>query len=563
MSGEGEVSTNNPLQGRGGVGSPNSPLSPSTSKGRTQSNKKTKKPKPSYKKGKDIIVEEDENGQNEVLKGGTIESIIEWLLEHIEPHPDSHLLEDENYIASQSQTNPGELMELQKRVRERETENQNTLSVFIISYRQFVSPTRFFQILEDRWKSHPSSRYAVVSMLSVWLSKYLNRDFFFHDKGNRLFDQLLEFIGNMAEVSDSDGSNHRVDANRLKLLILRTKLGNNQFNHRILAKTDKDSEMGMGLSTQSTSNNLTSAVPASNVGLTASSANSAGGPSGMMLGVGGGDGDPRGRIAYCEMPLVELAEQLTLIELDMFKVIREREFLNLNWKKPEKKRHSKHIVKMVDRFNKVSFWVGTRIVREKDIKKRTSLLKRFIILADKCRELNNFNTLMEVLAGLNLHPVQRLKQTWANLSDKYISTMQGLEQLMESKKNYTMYREKLHYLAENKESTLPYLGVYLRDLTFIEENTTFLKEQNTLINYEKIQLIGQVIREVQYFQKVSDYKNLRASDQPPTIKYLKKLKGLKEDMLDAKSLECEGSRSVAPPGPTAGAAGPNAAGSGV
>jgi len=94
-------------------------------------------------------------------------------------------------------------------------------------------------------------------------------------------------------------------------------------------------------------------------------------------------------------------------------------------------------------------------------------------------------------------------------------------------------------------STLPYLGVYLRDLTFIEEgNPTFLRENN-LINYEKIQLVGQVIREVQFFQKNSSYPDLVASDQPPTIKYLKKLKGLKEDQLDAKSLECEPVRTPA------------------
>jgi hypothetical protein len=136
------------------------------------------------------------------------------------------------------------------------------------------------------------------------------------------------------------------------------------------------------------------------------------------------------RFSLCEMPLVELAEQLTLIELGMFRYalqwpwnrfmrsnahlfrffslsrsIREREFLNLNWKRTEHKRNARHIVKMVERFNKVSpnrslssprsflslirlfylqvsYWVATRIVRETDLKRRCSLLKRFIILAE-------------------------------------------------------------------------------------------------------------------------------------------------------------------------------------
>eukprot|EP01089_Gocevia_fonbrunei_P018630 TRINITY_DN6356_c0_g2_i2.p1 TRINITY_DN6356_c0_g2~~TRINITY_DN6356_c0_g2_i2.p1 ORF type:complete len:489 (-),score=102.42 TRINITY_DN6356_c0_g2_i2:55-1521(-) len=463
--------------------------------------KKSKKHKPTYRNGKDIVFDKPDNVV-EILRAGTIEAIVEWLLDHIEI-PDDEIKAGSGDGGTQTQ----ELLDSQKRRQQKEEENLHTLQVFIISYRQFVSPTRFFSILEERWKTRDASqsRYAVVKMLTVWLGKYLNRDFFFHDKGNRLFDQLLEFINYMGKHEGKEIE----DANRLKLLILRTRLLPNAINQRVLpaAKRGGNSQQSMD--------------------------------------------DPNKRFAFCEMPLVELAEQLTLIELDMFKSIREREFLNLNWKKAEKKRHSRHIVKMVERFNKVSFWVATRIVRERDIKRRTSLLKRFIILADKCRELNNFNTLMEVLAGLNLHPVQRLKQTWANLSEKYMETMNALEQLMESKKNYFNYRAKLSEIRTTGASTLPYLGVYLRDLTFVEEGNKTITDSG-LINYEKIQMVGQVIKEVQYFQKNSNYDDLVPSDQPPTIKYLKKLKGLKEEQLDQKSLECEVQRplGLASPSPT-------------
>jgi len=244
------------------------------------------------------------------------------------------------------------------------------------------------------------------------------------------------------------------------------------------------------------------------------------------------------KFSLCEMPLVELAEQLTLIERNMFRAIKEREFLNLNWKRPENKRNSRHIVKMVERFNKVSYWVATRIVREPDQKKRTSLLKRFIILAEKCAELNNYNTLMEVLAGLNLHPVQRLKETWKGLSDKYRESMENLESLMENKQNYKNYRERLERVQLTGESALPYLGVYLRDLTFVEEGNNTITEDN-LINYEKIELVGQVIREVQYFQYHSQYQGLVLSEVASTVKYLKKLRGLRQEQLDEKSRQCE------------------------
>jgi hypothetical protein len=59
---------------------------------------------------------------------------------------------------------------------------------------------------------------SVLKMLSVWLNKYLERDFFFHDRGNRLFDQLLKFLKVIQE------RDHSEQANKLKLLILKVSL---------------------------------------------------------------------------------------------------------------------------------------------------------------------------------------------------------------------------------------------------------------------------------------------------------------------------------------------------
>ena len=83
-----------------------------------------------------------------------------------------------------------------------------------------------------------------------------------------------------------------------------------------------------------------------------------------------------------------------------------------------------------------------------------------------------------------------------------------------------------------------YIGVYLRDLTFVEEGNNTITEDN-LINYEKIELVGQVIREVQYFQYHSQYPGLILSDVASTVKYLKKLRGLRQEQLDEKSRQCE------------------------
>jgi RasGEF domain len=43
---------------------------------------------------------------------------------------------------------------------------------------------------------------------------------------------------------------------------------------------------------------------------------------------------------------------------------------------------------------------------------RVTSLKRFIAIAQYCRALGNFNSMMEIVVGLSLGPISRLKQLW-------------------------------------------------------------------------------------------------------------------------------------------------------
>lgn len=40
------------------------------------------------------------------------------------------------------------------------------------------------------------------------------------------------------------------------------------------------------------------------------------------------------------------------------------------------------------------------------------MITKWIDIAYACAEMHNYNTLMEILGGLNSHPVSRLKKTW-------------------------------------------------------------------------------------------------------------------------------------------------------
>lgn len=82
---------------------------------------------------------------------------------------------------------------------------------------------------------------------------------------------------------------------------------------------------------------------------------------------------------------------------------------------------------------------------------------------------------------------------------------------------------------------VPYLGVYLSDLTFIEDgNMDFIKDTK-LVNFEKRSMVAKVLTEIQGFQQI-DY-CLRPV--PEIQVFLNKLEILDEKQAYEKSLQCE------------------------
>lgn len=125
---------------------------------------------------------------------------------------------------------------------------------------------------------------------------------------------------------------------------------------------------------------------------------------------------------------IEVARQLTLIEHQRYCSIRPgmhvlvryisflpacpEECLNLSWSKQDRDARAPNIVAFIKRFNLVSTWVATEIVKQERLKERVMALKNFIRIAQEMRQMGNFNGVMEVVAGLQNSAIYRLKRTW-------------------------------------------------------------------------------------------------------------------------------------------------------
>jgi len=123
-------------------------------------------------------------------------------------------------------------------------------------------------------------------------------------------------------------------------------------------------------------------------------------------------------------------------------------------------------------------------------------MEKFINIAQCLRKLNNFNLLTAVVCGINNSSVLRLKWTREKMSKQHMQTLKDFELLMNMEFAYKNYRE---VMREVIPPCIPYLGVYLQDLTFIDEGNP--DKIGPLINFSKRQLVAKIISEIDCYKR--------------------------------------------------------------
>uniref|UniRef100_A0A6Q2WSX5 Ras protein specific guanine nucleotide releasing factor 1 n=1 Tax=Esox lucius TaxID=8010 RepID=A0A6Q2WSX5_ESOLU len=196
---------------------------------------------------------------------------------------------------------------------------------------------------------------------------------------------------------------------------------------------------------------------------------------------------------------LEIAEQLTLLDHLVFKIIPYEEFFGQGWMKNDKNERTPYIMKTTKHFNDISDLIATEILHCEDINMRVVVIEKWVAVADICRCLHNYNAVLEITSSLNRSSVFRLKKTWLKVSKQTKAVIDKLQKLVSSEGGFKNLREAL---KNCDPPCVPYLGMYLTDLAFIEEGTPNYTEDN-LVNFSKMRMISHVIREIRQFQQTA------------------------------------------------------------
>lgn len=391
-----------------------------------------------------------------------------------EEEPNYLRLEHEGEIAFDTKTEPpqlrgGTLVALVEQLTRHDRLDSPFNNTFLLTYRSFTSAPELFELLVKRWTIQPPYglggadlqiwtdkkqkpiRFRVVNILKSWFDNYWMEAN--DDTSQQLMQRVYAFAKDTVQSTSTPG------AGPLMTAIEQRMRGQDASSKRLVLT-------------------LNSQAPPPII------------PKNMK------------KLKFLDIDALEFARQLTMIESKLYGKIKPTECLNKTWQKklaPGEPDPADNVKSLILHSNQLTNWVAQMILTQADVKRRVVVIKHFVSIADKCRSLNNFSCLTSIISALGSAPIHRLNRTWSQVNARTTQTLESMRKLMGSTKNFNEYRESLH---KANPPCIPFFGIYLTDLTFIEDGIPGVIKKTQLINFAKRAKTAEVIRDIQQYQNV-------------------------------------------------------------
>ncbi|XP_031803606.1 ral guanine nucleotide dissociation stimulator-like 3 [Sarcophilus harrisii] len=244
----------------------------------------------------------------------------------------------------------------------------------------------------------------------------------------------------------------------------------------------------------------------------------------------------------------EVAEQLTLMDMELFSRVCLWECLGSVWSHRDKAGGhgtAPSVRATVAQFNAVTSCVLSSVLAGPGLSPphRAQRLEKWIFIAQHCRKLRNFSSLRAILSALQSNPIYRLKRSWAAVSREPLSIYRKLSNIFSDENNHLNSREILSQeeapLSSPEEETalgvlplkvppgpIPYLGTFLTDLVMLDTALPDLLEGD-LINFEKRRKEWEILSRIQHLQRRCGSYSLPS--RPPVLAAFRAQRPLSEE----------------------------------
>ncbi|XP_021923618.1 ras guanyl-releasing protein 3-like isoform X2 [Zootermopsis nevadensis] len=199
-------------------------------------------------------------------------------------------------------------------------------------------------------------------------------------------------------------------------------------------------------------------------------------------------------LVFNHLEPMQLAEHITYLE---HKVIRRITFHDLKkYADSGSLRDTPKLERSVMMFNGLTQWIQCMVLSRTMPQQRADVITKFIDVAVKLLELQNFNSLMAVVGSVSHSVLARLSKTMACLSAESKKLLTDLTELLSSGNNFSNYRRKL---AKCKGFKIPILGIHLKDLISLHVALPDTIE-GEMINIRKMAQLSLIFQELEELQ---------------------------------------------------------------
>ena len=361
------------------------------------------------------------------------------------------------------------------------TPDATFVSTFYLTFRLFATPTAFAQALIDRFQYVADSpriagpvRLRVYNVFKGWLESHWR-----NDCDSPALDLIIPFANRQLQIILPTAGK------RLATLAIKVTAANGPLVPRLVSS--------MGKTNTSIAQYIAPDAPVPMPVITKSQLTAL-----KNWKLGGTT------ISILDFDPLELARQFTIKESQIFCSILPEELLATEWMK---KSGSMAVnVRAMSRLSTdLTNLVADSILQLEDPKKRATIIKQWVKIANRFLQLANYDSLMAIICALDSSTILRLKRTWELVSTKTKATLEHLKSVVDISRNYTVLRQRLQ---NHVPPCLPFVGTYLTDLTFVDvgNQTTRqlpgegIEESKSVINFDKHMKTAKIISELQRFQ---------------------------------------------------------------
>ena len=179
------------------------------------------------------------------------------------------------------------------------------------------------------------------------------------------------------------------------------------------------------------------------------------------------------------------AKQLTLLDWNIFSNIGLRQILYKVMRKQYTDKYET-LTLFIDRFQQTHQYVIVAIVTAPSLSARVEMIDFFVFVAEALLKLNNMYSFMAVCTALTSLSIERLRIAWEFVNKSNKRKLESFLPLCNATSNYKVLRTYMndniiinnnnnnthhHHQQQQQLPAIPFLGLILRDLTFVHDGT--------------------------------------------------------------------------------------------